>query len=236
MPKIFSSDSRRTFTRWATPLAVVGVLALGGIALWWQLRPTSSSDNRYFSFTIVDTSLAEPEQERLRTEFALARADVEKNPDDANAWLTMGANKNAAGDHVGAAAIWEYVSTIRPTNSVSFNNLGEVYSTFLNRPQDAVAAYRRAIANSLDEPKNEFYVRSLGDLQDFTLSDPTAALATFEDGLLPAPRSTQLLARSAEVAAKLGNRQKAIGYYTRLLTLDPDNQAVKADLAKLRRP
>lgn len=222
--------------RWLTPLAVVIVIAAGAAVLWWQLRPAATPLDAFAVWRMDNPRLTAEQQQQARSEFDLSLAALRANPDDFNAWMTLGSAKLAVNDYAGAAAVFEHAGKVRPLNSISFNNLGHIYATFLKRYDAAVAAYQRAIANSLDEPKNEFYVRSLGDLQDLTMDDPAAALATFEDGLRRLPQSKQLLARAAEVAAKLGDTPKAIGYYTRLLALDPDNAAARDELAKLRRP
>lgn len=220
--------------RWLTPLVVILIIAAGAAVAWWQLRPVTTPLDAFATWSMDNPALTAEQQQQAKSEFDGSLAALRANPDDFNAWMTMGSAKLTVNDYAGAAEVFEYAGKIRPLNSISFNNLGHLYATFLKRNNAAVTAYRRAIANSADEPRNEFYVRSLGDLQDLTMGDPAAALVTFEDGLRRLPQSTQLLARAAEVSAKLGDRQKAIGYYTRLLAIDPDNAAARDELAKLR--
>ncbi len=224
----------RLSPRWLTPLVVILVIAVGGVVAWWQLRPATTPLDAFATWRMENPGLTSEQQQQAKTEFEQSLKVLRANADDFSSWMALGNAKLTVKDYEGAAAIFEYAGKIRPLNSVSFNNLGHIYSTFLKRNDAAVAAYQRAIINSAGEPLNEFYVRNLGDLQDLTMGDPAAALATFENGLLRLPQSKQLLARAAEVSAKLGDRPKAIGYYTRLLALDPDNVAVKDELAKLR--
>lgn len=221
--------------RWLTPLVVTLIIAAGAAVAWWQLRPTSTPLDVFAGWRMENPKLTAEQQQQAKTEFDGSLAALRANPDDFNAWMTLGNAKLAVNDYAGAVAVFEHAGKIRPLNSVSFNNLGHIYTTFLKRNDAAVAAYQRAIVNSADEPLNEFYVRNLGDLQDLTMGDPAAALVTFEDGLRRLPQSQQLLARAAEVAAKLGDGRKATGYYTRLLAIDPDNAAAKDELAKLLR-
>lgn len=224
----------RLSPRWLTPLVVILVIAVGGVVAWWQLRPATTPLDAFAAWRMDNPALTAEQQQQAKTEFEQSLKVLRANADDFSSWMALGNAKLTVKDYEGAAAIFEYAGKIRPLNSISFNNLGHIYSTFLRRNDAAVAAYQRAIANSADEPLNEFYVRNLGDLQDLTMGDPASALATFEEGLRRLPQSKQLLARAAEVAAKLGDRSKAIGYYTRLLAIDPGNAAAKDELAKLQ--
>lgn len=229
-----SPELQRPQPRWLTPLIVIAIIAVGALALWWQLKPESSEFSRYFAWNMRNPQLTTEQQQQSRTEFDQSIAAIKANPDDFNSWMVLGNAKLTIQDYEGAVDVFIHAGELRPFNSVSFNNLGHIYATFLKQNDLAVDAYRRAIANSADEERNEFYVRSLGDLQDLTMNDPAAALVTFEDGLRRKPKSTQLLARAAEVAVKLGDKPKAIDFYTRFLEIDPQNQAVRDELNKLR--
>ena len=46
-------------------------------------------------------------------------------------WLVLGVYRKMIGDYESAKEVWEYASAIRPQNSVSFNNLGELYAYYL---------------------------------------------------------------------------------------------------------
>ncbi len=230
------STTQHSSKRWLTPLVVIIVIVVGGVVAWWQLRPVTTPLDAFAAWRMENPGLTVEQQQQAKSEFEQSLKVLRANADDFSSWMVLGNAKLTVKDYEGAAAIFEYAGKIRPLNSISFNNLGHIYATFLRRNDAAVAAYQRAIANSADESKNEFYVRSLGDLQDLTMGDPAAALVTFEDGLRRQPKSTQLLARAAEVSAKLGDTPKAIGYYTRLVAIDPDNAAAQDELAKLKRP
>ena len=58
-------------------------------------------------------------------------SQLKKDSDNLENWLVLGVYRKMIGDYESAKEVWEYASAIRPQNSVSFNNLGELYAYYL---------------------------------------------------------------------------------------------------------
>jgi len=87
----------------------------------------------------------------IKQRAAAAAASISKNKLDVNAWIILGNMRKQAGDYTGAAAAWQYVSIISPTNIVSFNNLGDLYMNFLKDYPKAESNYLIQIKNKSDD-------------------------------------------------------------------------------------
>ena len=57
-------------------------------------------------------------------------SQLKKDSDNLENWLVLGVYRKIIGDYEGAK-VWEYAGAVRPQNSVSFNNLGELYAYYL---------------------------------------------------------------------------------------------------------
>ena len=58
-------------------------------------------------------------------------SQLKKDSDNLENWLVLGVYRKIIGDYEGAKEVWEYAGAVRPQNSVSFNNLGELYAYYL---------------------------------------------------------------------------------------------------------
>ena len=76
---------------------------------------------------------------------------VNENPDYFNGWIQVGLLKKVIGDFEGASDAWEYAGLIRPQNSVSFSNLGELYWRYLRDYPKSEANFKISLANKPDD-------------------------------------------------------------------------------------
>ena len=157
------------------------------------------------------------------------KVDVNKSGRD----LSADGLKKIVGDYRGAEEIWLYVNQIRPLNSISFNNLGDLYTNFLGEFDKAEEMFKIAIANSTGEPINWIYVRSLFDLYLKT-SQPLKAENLILENLKDQPDNYDLIILLAGLYRDLGQKDKAIKYYQKALELRPDNEAVEREIEALK--
>jgi tetratricopeptide (TPR) repeat protein len=127
----------------------------------------------------------------LKAQAANAAAAIAKNVHDTDSWIVLGVARKEAGDYVGAAAAWQYVSAIAPTNPVSFNNLGDLYMNYLHDNAKAVSNYLTEIKNfpkSLDSYRNVFQIYTT---TSYTGS-ATAAEDILKQGIAANPKAYDL--------------------------------------------
>jgi len=117
----------------------------------------------------------------------IARSNIEKtvselkeNPDLFNSWITLGGSYKLIGDFEGARDSWDYAGSIRPGNSTSFNNLGDLYAYYLKDNEKAEENFLKAIENG---PDKIFIYRNLYDFYRNVLKDEGKAKETLQKGI-----------------------------------------------------
>ncbi len=136
------------------------------------------------------------QQAQLQQAFAAAQATITKSPQDFNSWIELGLVRKEAGDYTGAAADWQYMSALYPTNVVSNANLGDLYTNYLPNYPKAAAAFKAQIAN---DPTDEYIYIDLYDL--YTTHYPQSSstiVALLKQGLAAVPGDAQLSALLAK--------------------------------------
>ena len=137
---------------------------------------------------------------------------IGKNPSDLEAWIELGVARKDAGDYVGAASAWNYVSALDPSNVVSFNNLGDLYMSYLHEYPKAVASYMQEIRNNphgLDAYKNIFQIYTT---TAYTGS-ATAAADILKQGIAANPKAVDLQVILARYYKAHGDRADAQATY-----------------------
>jgi len=86
-------------------------------------------------------------QASMRATFAADQNSLALNPLDFNAWISIGGLRKTAGDYAGAAADWEYMSTLYPKNPISYANLADLYANYSHNYPKAADDYLKAIQN-----------------------------------------------------------------------------------------
>ncbi len=215
-------------------ILLVIILRLAGPGETPKPPATASALERYFAFKVVAPNLDPIVMERERKLFDSAVNLLRQDPDFFDGWMTIGGVKKAMGDFTGAADIWTHAGTIRPFNSISYNNLADLYANFLEDYPKAVVAYRRAIRNSAGEEKNALFYSALYDVVRFKLKDNEQALTVLEEGVEANPQSVLLQGKLAAFYATLGQRAKALAAYQAALKLDPQNQDLVEEYRRYR--
>ena len=114
-------------------------------------------------------------------------SQLKKDSDNLENWLVLGVYRKTIGDYEGAKEVWEYANAIRPKNSISFNNLGELYAYYLKDNVKAEENYAKAIEN---DPSAIYIYRNLFDFYRYVAKDPVKARALLEKGIVANPSTS----------------------------------------------
>lgn len=156
---------------------------------------------------------------------------VKKDPDFFNGWLQGGLLKKVIGDYEGARDMWEYASIIRPQNSVSFANLGELYWRYLPDFPKSEANFKTSIKN---KPSDGTTYVSLSELYFYSYA-ARADLA--DDILLEGIAANQNDVNIMKALAALYERKKdyanALVWWKKVAAAEPSNKEVAAVIKAL---
>ena len=114
-------------------------------------------------------------------------SQLKKDSDNLENWLVLGVYRKTIGDYEGAREVWEYASAIRPQNSISFNNLGELYAYQLKDNAKAEENYKKAIEN---DPSAIYIYRNFFDFYRYFAKDTAKARAILEQGIAANPTTS----------------------------------------------
>jgi|SRR3989344_929945 len=119
-----------------------------------------------------ETTLSQEMVVSFRARYDQAVSAVKADSSDFNSWMDLALVMKTIGDYEGARQVWEYVGTIRPENSLSFHNLGNLYIYELEDNKRGEENLLKAIENS---PRDLVYYQSLQDFYRFVLEDENKA-------------------------------------------------------------
>ncbi len=173
----------------------------------------------------------------LKSQISDLYSSIRENYDNLDAWNSLGQLRKVIGDYEGARDAWEFGSLIRPKNSLTFHNLGDLYGLYLNDLEKAKENYLQSVAN---DPENIPAYINLAELYwnagepKYQRQVPGFLMDGLENNLL-AENRIPLLARLAKYYSEIGENQKAIDYYEEVLSLDPSvANIVQPEIDRLR--
>ena len=108
-----------------------------------------------------------------------------------DSWLQIGLDWKSLGDYEGARLAWEFAGLVRPRNSISFINLGFLYSHYLQNNALADKNYLQALMN--DPHNGGLYIQTADFYVDF-MKDPAKAKSLIQKGIAANPNDTELKA------------------------------------------
>ncbi|MBU1102211.1 tetratricopeptide repeat protein [Patescibacteria group bacterium] len=198
-----------------------------------QVSPGSILEpEKLLTFEIKNKNLTLDQANLFQDRFGETKESLQKNPDDFNQWLYLGVLKKGVGDYEGSRDVFLYAGQIRPQSSTPFANLADLYAYFLNEPQKAEAAIKKAIAN--DPNDYNFYI-SLADIYQYKFPNGGALYEqTMLEALQKFPDNPNLVSNLAAYYRQTNQVDKAIEYYEKLVRLAPGNETAKQDLEELR--
>lgn len=126
-------------------------------------------------------------------------------------WIDLGVSRKMAGDYAGAAEAWEYASLLSPDNTLSFDNLGDLYHYDLKEYTKSEQNFLTVISN---DPTNQRAYLGLHELYKYSYkTDTNKAVEILEQGLKKLPTDTDLMIALATYYKEKNNVEKAIEYY-----------------------
>lgn len=148
---------------------------------------------KYLEFKILNENILPDVKERYQKKYELTKEKLLNDPENFVAWIDLGIIKKGVHDYKGAEEAWLRLGEIRPQNSTSFGNLGDLYDHFLKDYPKSEWAYKKAIENSRGEPQNANYYEGLFKLYYFHYSEKKdSAKPTLEESLKNNPESKLL--------------------------------------------
>ncbi len=148
---------------------------------------------------------------------AQKRALIQSNPADFNAWVSLGALYHAGGDERMAEKIWLYTAALAPQSPLSYDNLGDLYLSYLKDYVKAESAFKKAIAADAQDVgayQNLFSLYTEYGYQKGT----TAAEDILKKGIAANPGAYDLNVLLARYYAGLGRTAEARVQYDAAIT------------------
>ncbi len=190
-----------------------------------------------FEFENLDPNLPDSAREKFFKRFTNDTNALRSNPDNFNAWLDLGLVHKNLNAFEKARDAWEYLGEIRPLNSISFSNLGDLYAWFLHEPAKGEAAYLQALKN---ETTDINFYRNLAEIYDKLMLDRKSQIdPLLEEGIKAARTKTEkaeLTALMATYERDRGEKDEALKHYREVLALDPQypkKEVIQAEIDKL---
>ena len=221
-------------------IVIVIILAAAGYLIYNQTRDNAPSDDDLEAMKesiIADpvvnvTDLTEEQKIAALERFQSAKKIVvDSNFDTLQGINDVAQIKRFLGDFEGARVAWEYANIIRPQNSLSFSNVAALYHFDLKEYDKAEENYLISIANDPDDLPT---ARNLFELYFYALKDNEKAEGVLLKSIEDNPEEADLYSLTARFYDDTGNTQKAIEYYEKHLAINPDNEAVKMEVDRLR--
>ena len=175
--------------------------------------------------------LSQAEREKLYSDINMHGRAVKENPDFFFGWIQIGLLKKIIGDYEGARDAWEYAGAIRPLNSVSFANLGELYWRYSPDYPKSEKNFLTSIKNKPDDSST--YI-SLSDLYFYSYSaKKDRADDILLEGIKANPKNTDLMRWLASLYEREKEYSKALEWWKKVLVENLSDQLVKQAIADI---
>lgn len=166
---------------------------------------------------LVFSSDLPPEAKKIITDGIKRLADILKSDSSQfDAWLDLGSYRKQSGDYEGAREAWEYAAVLAPESYVPWNNLGDLYGSYLKDYPKAEQNFKKAIVLKPD------YIggyRALYELYYYSYKEKAnLAPQILKEGLSKNPKSTDLMILLAQYYKETGDKDTARTYYQKALT------------------
>lgn len=169
--------------------------------------------------------ISQAEREKLYSDINMHGRAVKENPDFFFGWIQIGLLKKIIGDYEGARDAWEYAGVIRPLNSVSFANLGELYWRYSPDYPKSEKNFLTSIKNKPDDSST--YI-SLSDLYFYSYSEKKdRADDILLEGIQANPEDINLMKWLASLYEREKEYASALEWWKKVLAQNPADAAVK---------
>lgn len=224
-------------------IVLIGVILAAGYYLIKHPNNKEKSDpttqlDRIIDFKVMRDDLTEEQINRYRDEFEanVAEVLVAENNFDFTRLNQMAMTKRILHDFDGAKEIFEYINQGRPDNSLAYFNLGVLYMEDLKDNVKAEESFNKALENSKGESGNEQYYRAIASFYRYYYPEN---IRKTEKILLDAlgedkyKDNIDIMALLADYYQVVGEKEKALEYWQKILKINPDNQGVKNEIGRL---
>mgnify|MGYP001214834296 CR=1 FL=1 len=199
-----------------------------------------SNDNGLYEFKVVRTDFTEEQITRYRQEFDNYLKTINAAPEkfDYNALNAMAIIKKILHDYQGAGDIWNYVGEKRPKNSLSFYNLGMLYTFDLKDNELAEKNFLQALANAEGEVGNEQYYYGIADFYNYNAPEKKGNLEKILLAAIEAEQykdSLELITLLARYYSENKQKDLALKYWQKALLLSPNNDEIKTEINNLKK-
>ncbi len=128
-------------------------------------------------------------QEILRKNIENISAELKKDSNLVDNWIELGTYRKNTGDYSGAIVALNYAVYLNPSNSLAYNNIGDLYAYFL---KDNVLAERNFLKAIEKAPKDTYLYFKTSEFYKDVLKNSSAARAIVEKGIKENPSSKEL--------------------------------------------
>lgn len=182
--------------------------------LWLQLLPVSSPDSKIDPRAVIQE--------------ALARHNVQKNPDDFEAHYNLGALLIGRGDTSEAVAHFTEAHRLRPQQATVNNSLGAALLA-AGRVDESIKYLEEALRRRQDYFDAHYNLgNALAARNDFS-----GALVQFKEAVRLRPEDADAEANLGSALAETGNVKEARAHFERALRLNPNHQLARENLQQL---
>lgn len=173
------------------------------------------------------------QREKIYADIRMQGSAVKEKPEFITGWLQVGILKKVIGDYEGARDAWEYAGIIRPENSVTFANLGELYWKYLPDFPRSEKNFLISIKNKKSDPA--VYI-SLSELYSYSYTSKSdLADDVLLEGIAANPDSTNLMRTLAYLYERQGNFVSALEWWQKVLAGEPADANVVSTIAELKK-
>ena len=223
-------------------IVLIVLLGAAGFFLYREIaKPEQTDDVEAMKQSLIapavvrDGSLSAELKDKYQAELKKAQDQTASfNFDNLQSINSIAQYKKLLGDIDGAIVAWEYANRIRPQNSLSFSNLAALYHFDLKQYDLAEKNYLISIGNDPDDMNT---IRNLFEMYFYALKDNGKAeallLQAIEENKENPTVLVDLYGLSGSFYVDTGNNQKALQYYRKALGLNPQNEAVRQEVARL---
>jgi len=220
-------------------LVLIAVI-IGGSIYYFNIKDSNDTQEEYdynelFVFEIKDDTIPDIKKDEFFERFLSFRQILTDDPDNFNIWVALGSLYKVISDYEMAENTWLYASTLRPNNSLTYANLGDLYTNFLKDKEKAEENLLIALKHSEGEAVNVNYSRQLFELYYYYFEDNQKTESYLLSRIEKYPDEPEFYSLIAFFYRKTDQVEKAIANYEKVLQYLPDDESVIVEIENLKK-
>lgn len=231
MNRLSHLDKRQKIAFIAASVVLLAILVIGGYLLFHK-SVSNNANLTLWRETQIDDATKTTLTQRIATTIASIQAKPSDTPvvDMTNLYLSVANDTYVLGD---LATCREYLEKALNQNSL-MDSAWSMYGDVLSQMGDRVKAedaFKQAIQIS---PMIKYYMDYAAFLQKDSPARDADRLADLEAGVAVLGQSTDFMVALAEYYNDHGDCAQSLAHYKVAITLAPNNQAIKDDMAMVK--